>query len=101
MIAANSSRNNLFKEVGAVECTYHEGYHYAAKAATDDESGWKEFWACCKCHHQYIGSAPAGNWVDQSEDNMDGVVDKNHIAFIPSLTSGEGGDYHKDDPFNN
>ena len=79
------------------ECEYHHGYHYAEKAATIDQSGHKEFWACCTCQHQYL-ERPNGSFVDQSDEYMIGVVDENHIAYIPPLTSGgENGDYWSND----
>ena len=89
-----------FANAHATECDHHEGYHYLAKAPTIDESGWVEFWACCKCGHQYIGSAPEGDWVTRDGSLMDGSVLEGHIAYIPPLTSGgEGGEYWGKDPF--
>ena len=65
------------------ECEYHHGNHYAAKAPTADEPGWQEFWACCDCQHQYIGSAPAGQWSDASASSMIGGVGAGHVAYLP------------------
>ena len=77
------TNHNLFSRVNATECTYHHGNHYAAKAPTTSESGWQEFWACCACQHQYIGSAPAGDWVDADASQMIGGVGNDHIAYLP------------------
>lgn len=68
--------------VRATECE-HTGFHYQAKAATIDEHGHKEFWACCKCHEQFL-EAPAGTFVDVEDNNMSGAMTPSHIAYIPS-----------------
>ena len=93
----NLSRvNNAF----ATECSHHSGYHYLAKEPTIDNPGWVEFWACCKCGHQYIGEAPEGDWVTQDPAYMSGTVQEGHIAYVPPLTEGGGdGDYWGKDPF--
>ena len=97
-------RNNLNPSnvinVQATECIHHEGNHYLAKPATMDESGWVEFWACCKCGHQYIGVAPDGDWTTADPSKMIGVINEGHIAYVPPLTSGgTDGDYWGKDPF--
>ena len=84
----------------AIECDHHSGNHYLAKEATIDDPGWVEFWACCKCGHQYIGEAPEGDWVTQDPTHMIGVVDEGHIAYVPPLSQGgNDGDYWGKDPF--
>ena len=84
----------------ATECSHHSGYHYLAKEPTIDNPGWVEFWACCKCGHQYIEEAPEGDWVTQDPSHMIGVVQEGHIAYIPPLSEGGGnGDYWGKDPF--
>lgn len=84
----------------ATECSHHVGYYYLPKAPTIDEPGWVEFWACCKCGHQYIGTAPEGDWTVNDPSHMDGFVDENHIAYLPPLDSGGGdGDYWGKDYF--
>lgn len=86
--------------VHASECSHHSGYHYLAKEATIDDSGWVEFWACCICGHQYIGEAPQGDWVTQDPSHMIGGVQQGHIAYVPPLSEGGGdGDYWGKDPF--
>lgn len=86
--------------VYASECSHHSGNHYLAKEPTIDDPGWVEFWACCKCGHQYVGEAPEGDWVTQDPANMIGVVQEGHIAYIPPLNEGgENGDYWGKDPF--
>ena len=79
------AKNNSFAFAHALdyECDYHHGNHYAAKAPTSSESGWQEFWACCECHHQYVGSAPAGDWSDVDPSFMIGGVGSEHIAYLP------------------
>ena len=78
-----AKNNNLLSlRANAEECEYHHGNHYAAKAPTATESGWQEFWACCDCHHQYIGSAPAGQWTDLDASSMVGGVGPDHIAYL-------------------
>ena len=77
------NNNSLFARANTGECTYHHGNHYLAKAPTATESGWQEFWACCDCQHQYIGSAPAGDWTDQDFSQMVGGVYSDHIAYLP------------------
>ena len=77
--------NSILAKAETPECAYHHGNHYAAKAPTTSESGWQEFWACCECHHQYVGSAPTGDWVDQDEASMSGGVGSEHIAYLPPL----------------
>ena len=76
--------NNNFLQLRANndECAYHHGNHYAAKAPTATESGWQEFWACCHCHHQYVGSAPTGEWIDSDPNQMIGGVGPGHIAYL-------------------
>lgn len=84
----------------ADECTHHHGYHYVAKDPTIDESGWKEFWACCECGHQYIGTAPEGDWTTRDASLMVGGLSSFHIAYLAPLTSGgSSGDYWITDPF--
>ena len=86
--------------VHALECSHHSGYHYLAKEPTIDNPGWVEFWACCKCGHQYIGEAPEGDWVTQDSIHMIGDVQEGHIAYVPPLNEGgSDGDYWGKDPF--
>ena len=76
------NNKSMFLHADTGECAYHHGNHYAAKAPTATESGWQEFWACCECHHQYIGSAPAGDWVNLDAQYMVGGVNSDHIAYL-------------------
>lgn len=86
--------------VHAQECSHHSGNHYLAKEPTIDNPGWVEFWACCRCGHQYIGEAPEGDWITQDPANMIGIVQEGHIAYVPPLNEGGGdGDYWGKDPF--
>ena len=90
---------NSITEANAAECAHHHGYHYAAKEATIDQPGHKEFWACCECHHQYL-VRPEGDFIDRDDSEMIGVIDEGHIAYIPPANSGGGdGDYWTEDPF--
>ena len=83
----------------ATECSHHHGYHYALKEATIDQPGHKEFWACCECHHQYLVK-PEGDFIDRDDSLMIGIIDENHIAYLPPANSGGGdGDYWVKDPF--
>ena len=77
------NNHSLFSRANTGECSYHHGNHYEAKAPTASESGWQEFWACCDCGHQYIGTAPTGSWVDQDANQMIGGVSQGHIAYLP------------------
>lgn len=102
IIVINNSNNvsKNFAKASISECDFHNGYHYVAKQPTIDESGWVEFWACCECNHQYIGTAPEGNWVTRDSSEMIGSVNESHIAYLPVLESGgENGDYWGKDPF--
>ena len=80
-----AKNKSLFVEANSGECAHHHGNHYLAKAPTTTESGWQEFWACCVCGHQYIGSAPSGDWIDQDFDYMTGGVGIDHIAYLPPV----------------
>lgn len=82
-LAILSKYNTLFAQAINDECSYHHGNHYLAKSPTESEPGWKEFWACCSCHHQYIDSAPNGEWVDLDSQYMTGGVGSGHIAYLP------------------
>ncbi len=77
------NNNSLFARANTGECSYHHGNHYAAKAPTATESGWQEFWACCECGHQYIGTAPVGDWTNQDFSQMIGGMGSDHIAYLP------------------
>ena len=95
----SSSKTVDYMSAEIAECTVHEGYHYAYKAPTIDSPGHREFWACCKCQHQYL-EKPAGTFIDQDDEYMIGVIDELHIAYLPPLTEGgENGDYWTNDPF--
>ena len=99
IIASSPSKEVNYVHTDAIECISHEGYHYAYKAPTIDSPGHREFWACCKCQHQYL-ERPEGHFVDQDDAYMIGGIDINHIAYLPPLTEGgENGDYWKNDPF--
>jgi len=98
--ASVNENTNIFTHVHATECDHHEGYHYLAKSPTMDDSGWVEFWACCKCGHQYIGVAPEGDWITNDSNNMSGSVTVGHVAYLPPLSKGgEEGDYWGKDLF--
>ena len=86
-VFANIVKNSnvLLSHANTVECAYHHGNHYSAKAPTVSESGWQEFWACCNCRHQYIDSAPAGDWVDMDASQMIGGVGQDHIAYLAPI----------------
>ena len=74
---------STFKDVNADDT--HVGYHYQAKAATETESGWQEYWTCCECHESFL-TQPDGTFEDQSEDNMlGGAPSEGHVAYIPAL----------------
>ena len=96
----NESNSMNYSLMAAVpECAYHHGYHYAAKAATIDQPGHQEFWACCTCQHQYLVQ-PEGSFTDQDDAYMTGGLDENHIAYIAPLTrGGQNGDYWTNDTF--
>ena len=97
LLLINNTEHQTFLSAKASTCE-HVGYHYSAKEATNSESGWKEFWVCCKCHESFL-EKPDGNFVDQDSSKMVGGVDKNHIAYLPSLSGGENGDYYIVDQF--
>ena len=85
--ALGLKRSVNYVEAGVAECAYHHGNHYEAKAPTNSEFGWQEFWACCECHHQYIGEAPSGDWTDLNSSYMTGGIDSEHVAYLPPLSS--------------
>ena len=80
-IAIAANREQVF--VKAEPCE-HSGNHYAAKAANVDEHGHKEFWACCKCHEQWLEEPAVGTFVDADDSAMSGGMLPGHIAYIPS-----------------
>lgn len=93
------SNTNNFEIVHGAECSYHHGYHYEAKDPDMNEAGHREFWACCVCGHQYL-SQPNGEFITQDDQYMIGVIDENHIAYLPPTNSGGGeGNYWITDPF--
>jgi len=58
----------------------HEGNHYEAVDATCSKAGSKEFWACCKCHEQFL-EQPAGEWADQGPYSGEELLDT-HLAYV-------------------
>lgn len=81
-----SFKTSSFASPKAQTCE-HVGNHYSMKAATETESGWKEFWVCCKCHEVYL-TMPEGQFVDNDASQMTGGVNYGHPAYIAPL-SGE------------
>lgn len=65
------------------EHTTHSGNHYAAKAPTAAESGYKEFWVCCECHESFLAK-PEGTFDDADATTMVGGVGAEHIAYLPA-----------------
>ena len=79
LFGANAS-NKLF-QTSAVTCS-HVGYHYEAKAPTTTESGWYEYWVCCKCHGSFL-TMPHGSFTTQDSSLMSGgAPDSSHVAYI-------------------
>ena len=101
MQIVSNSHNVIFSRAAnnIPECSYHHGYHYEAVEPTINHSGHAEFWACCVCCRQYL-TRPEGDFHDNAESSMIGVVDEEHIAYLPPLDEGgENGDYWVNDPF--
>lgn len=70
-------KNNVGSSIIAQDCP-HEGYHYDAHDSTCTVAGNKEFWACCKCHNQWL-SNPGGNFVDNTLSEQ---LESTHIAYV-------------------
>lgn len=82
-----SSYDNSALNVKGDSCVEHVGYHYGYKAPEIGLAGHQEFWACCKCHQQFL-EQPSGNFTDSYDFYMTGGIDEHHIAYIPPLEGG-------------
>ena len=72
----------------AEECE-HQGYHYHAKEATFTDSGYDEFWSCCKCHQSFLDEPLTGTFEEGTEATMTGGIDVDHVAYIAPVTTWE------------
>lgn len=77
-----SAQNKIFADAD-IACT-HVGSHYEAKAQTQTQYGWNEFWVCCECHQIFLSEPETGTWVTQPVSYMTGTMDATHPAYIPS-----------------
>ena len=97
LVVANNVQTNLHK--GVADQCHHNGYHYEAKAPTENDFGWREFWACCECGQQFLIQPEEGQWEDRDYSLMTGTMTSSHIAYLAPVTHGIDGDYWLDDPF--
>lgn len=85
-VAITLVNNEKFNALTAVECE-HEGYHYHAKEATFEESGYDEFYVCCKCHEVFLDTPSVGTFLENG--SLIGGVKEGHPAYIPVQTNWE------------
>lgn len=86
VFSSAAHKHEIAQLATATTCSGHVGYHYLRKEPTETESGHKEFWACCKCHQQFLAQ-PEGSFETVDDGYMTGGLDSNHIAYLPRTGS--------------